>query len=47
MKTRPYGIRYGFDMDYLDSKKGCEAKVIRFDWLMISLRTSCVSYADA
>jgi hypothetical protein len=21
--------------------------VIRFDWLMISLRTSCVSYADA
>jgi hypothetical protein len=33
-------------MDYLDSKKGCEAKVIRFDWLMISLRTSCVSYAD-
>jgi hypothetical protein len=37
MKTMLYGVWYGFDMNFVDSKNENEARLIRFDLIMISI----------
>jgi hypothetical protein len=40
MKTRLYGVRYAFNMDYMDSGNRINAKLIKLDPLLNSIGKS-------